>query len=173
MTNDKETKLDDSSKLDPGHNKTRKVLRIAGPILLVIGFLLFATIILGFIGIPLIFAGAVMTIYGYMGKVARYTAGEMAPVGKDTFNYVATGSKEGISAVASAIGEGLKEGGVSLGGESKESVRCHKCNSVQDADAKFCDDCGTALLKSKPCPGCAELNDADAKFCDNCGQSIA
>ena len=159
---------DDSSRLDPGHNKSRKVLRVVGPILLVVGFLLLATIILGIIGIPLIFVGGVMTMYGYMGKVARYTAGEMAPVAKDTFNYVATESKEGVTAVASAIGEGL-----AAGGESKESIRCHKCNSVQDIDAKFCDDCGTALLKSKPCPNCNELNDADAKFCDNCGDKLA
>ena len=168
MMRDKETKIDDGSRIDPGHNKTRKTLRIAGPILLGVGLLLTATIILGFFGIPLIFIGGVMTMYGYMGKVARYSAGEMAPVAKDTFNYVATESTEGITAVASAIGQGLKEGE-----ETKESIRCHKCNSVQDKDAKFCDDCGAAILKNKQCPGCDELNDPDAKFCDNCGGNLA
>lgn len=177
---------DGGSKIDPGHNKPRNVLRIVGPIILGLGVLL---IVIGiasffmsmggfeppkyfwcaFLGIPLVFVGGVMTQFGYMGKVARYAAGEMAPVAKDTFNYVATESKEGITAVAGAIGQGLKDGGISLGAEIKDYVRCHKCNSIQDADAKFCDDCGTTLVKNKQCPICNELNDPDAKFCDNCG----
>ena len=181
---------DDSSRIDPGHSGIRDVLRIVGPILLLIGIGLIATAIINFamafggsepprlfwcffLAFPFLIVGTPMTQFGYMGKVARYTAGEMAPVAKDTFNYVATESKEGITAVASAIGEGLTAGGVALGGENKESVRCHKCNSVQDADAKFCDDCGTALLKNKQCPGCDELNDPDAKFCDNCGHDFS
>ena len=111
---------DDSSKIDPGHSGIRDVLRVVGPIVLGLGLLL---IVIGmvsffaamtsfgdppkyfwccFLGGPLVFVGIVMTAYGYMGKVARYTAGEMAPVAKDTFNYIATESKEGITAVASA-----------------------------------------------------------------------
>ena len=189
MNND-DTKIDDGSRIDPNHRDIRDVLRIIGPIVLGLGLLLIAIGMISFFGAfgsfgppkyfwccflggPLLFVGIVMTSYGYMGRVARYTAGEMAPVAKDTFNYVATESTEGITAVASAIGEGLTAGGVALGGETKESVRCHKCNSVQDANAKFCDDCGTALLKNKPCPGCDELNDPDAKFCDNCGHNFS
>jgi len=109
-----------------------------------------------------------------MGKVARYAAGEMAPVGKDTFNYVAKGTQEGVKAFAGALGEGLSEGlggglgiGAVAGGGVK--VRCHKCNELLEDDAKFCSNCGAAISKSKACPQCSELNDPDAKFCDNCG----
>jgi len=48
-------------------------------------------------------------------------------------------------------------------------VRCPKCNEENDADAKFCKECGAAVAKTAHCPDCGELNDADANFCDNCG----
>ena len=121
--NDNGTKIDDGSRIDPGHSNVRNVLRVVGPILLGLGILFFIAgavsffIAFGgmeapkliwapFVGILFMGIGGPMTQFGYMGKVARYAAGEMAPVAKDTFNYVATESKEGITAVASAIGEG-------------------------------------------------------------------
>jgi RNA polymerase subunit RPABC4/transcription elongation factor Spt4 len=122
-----------------------------------------------FVGMPLLFAGGVMTSLGFMGKVMRYQAQEMAPVAKDTFNYVAEGTKEGIKTVAGAVGQGLAEGGLGLGGSGQTKVRCHKCNALVETEAKFCSACGVALGKSKPCPQCGEVNDPDAKFCDNCG----
>jgi len=80
---------------------------------------------------------------------------------------MAEGTREGVKAVAGAIGQGLREGG--LGGAPQTVVRCHKCNALAQADAKFC---GQSLGKTKPCPGCRELNDPDAKFCDNCGHAF-
>ena len=133
-----------------------------------------------FIGFPLMFAGLVMTMFGYAGKMARYQAAEIAPVQKDTFNYMADGTKDGVRTVANAAGEGLV-GGFAAGGltgagaaaaDSQPGVRCHKCNFVETADAKFCSKCGAAMEKSKPCPACNELNDPDAKFCDNCGEAL-
>jgi ribosomal protein L40E len=128
--------------------------------------------------------GIGMTSYGYMGRVARYVAGEIAPVGVDTFNAVAAGSQNGIRTVSKAIGEGLGQAvgaaraGVAAAGTDSASagkvvVRCHKCNADNAAGAKFCAQCGAALGKTKPCPKCGELNDPDAKFCDNCGQACA
>ena len=46
-----------------------------------------------------------MTKFAYMGKVARYSAAELAPVAKDTLNYIAKESSEGISSVAQTIKE--------------------------------------------------------------------
>ncbi|MHC4212200.1 MAG: zinc ribbon domain-containing protein [Planctomycetota bacterium] len=175
-------------RIDPGHNRIRKKLRIIGPILLGVGVLLtgiafgsFALsfifdispfgLFLAFIGMPLTFAGAVCCMYGYMGKLARYTAQETAPVGKDTFNYLADGTQEGVRAVAGAIGQGLREGMSQNGGESK--LRCSQCGSGQDSDAKFCDDCGAAINKERICPKCDNRNDGDARFCDNCGQELS
>lgn len=127
-----------------------------------------------FAGFPMVFLGLVMTIWGFAGAAARYAAGEIAPVGKDTFNYLADGTEDGVKTVAGAIGAGLAEGlGSQPDREAARIVRCHKCNADNDADAKFCSQCGAALSKTRPCPDCAELNDPDAKFCDNCGRELA
>jgi membrane protease subunit (stomatin/prohibitin family) len=156
--------------INPGHEKTRKKLRIAGIICLVAGLPLSC---IG-IGIPLIFVGLVMTMYGFAGKMARYQAAEIAPVQKDTFNYMADGTKGGVKTVANAAGEGLATG-FAAGGmnavptNANAGIRCHKCNFIETPEAKFCSSCGAAMEKSKPCPACKELNDPDAKFCDNCG----
>jgi RNA polymerase subunit RPABC4/transcription elongation factor Spt4 len=173
--------------INPGHNAVRDTLRIVGPIIALAGLTL---IIVGmadffhsfgrfgpprlfwcpFVGMPLLFVGLVLSSYGYMGKVLRYTAEETAPVGKDTFNYLAEETREGVQTVAGAIGQGLREGG--LGGTAPTMVRCHKCNALAPAEAKFCGQCGQSLGKTKSCPGCREWNDPDARFCDNCGRAF-
>jgi ribosomal protein L40E len=174
--------------IDPGHNDVRKTLRVVGPVVALagLGFIIVDLVDFfhafggsggepklfwcGFVGIPLLFVGAVLTSYGYMGKVMRYVAEETAPVGKDTFNYLADGTREGIKTMAGAIGGGLREGG--LGGGAQTMVRCHKCSALAPADAKFCSQCGHALGKTKSCPQCQELNDPDARFCDHCGHAF-
>lgn len=182
-------KPDSENPIDPGHRAPRDLFRILGPIILGLGILMIVIsmveffslfgsmreprfIWMPFLGIPLLFVGGVMTQFGYMGKVARYMAQEMAPVGKDTFNYVADGTKDGVQTVAAAVGQGLATGGVALGGKPATKVRCHKCNALAEDGAKFCPQCASPLGKTKPCPNCRELNDPDAKFCDNCGQTI-
>jgi ribosomal protein L40E len=174
--------------IDPGHKSIRNVLRIVGPIVTAIGLIL---ILIGFVsffrsvgsfgppkyawcpfvGMPLLFVGIVMTSAGYMGKMMRYQAQEVAPVAKDTLNYMADGTRDGIKTVAGAIGQGLREGGFGSSSSTETKVRCHKCNALNEVDAKFCSRCGQALTKSKPCPQCSEMNDPDARFCDNCGHA--
>ncbi|MBN1124982.1 MAG: zinc ribbon domain-containing protein [Sedimentisphaerales bacterium] len=177
----------DQNKIDPQHSAIRAILRTIGPIVLIMGilftivgvassFLSFGSGIprlfwCAFVGLPLIGIGSMMIKLGYMGRISRYMADEMAPVAKDTINYMAEGTRQGVKTTARAFAEGLAEGGVPLtkaeGMETK--VRCHKCNSVADEHARFCDQCGAPVVKTKLCPECNELNDPDAKFCDNCG----
>lgn len=45
-----------------------------------------------------------------MGKIFRFSAGELAPVGKDTFNYMALGTKKGVSDVSEAFFQGRSHG---------------------------------------------------------------
>jgi len=52
------------------------------------------------------FIGLVMCKFAFMGKVARYAAGELAPVGKDTFNYLAKETKVGVTDVSEAFYDG-------------------------------------------------------------------
>ena len=122
-----------------------------------------------FVGIPLLGVGVAICKFAFMGQVARYVANEVAPVGKDTFNYMAHGTRDGVRDLATAVGDGLRSSGFA---DPSRIVRCHKCNSDNDAVANFCSGCGSALRKSKECSNCHELNDPDARFCDNCGQAI-
>lgn len=174
--------MPDEEKINPGHTNVRSLLRVIGPITLAVGGL-FVLIGFGsffasfghagtpryfwcaFVGMPLLFVGGVMTMYGFMGAITRYQAGEVAPVGKDTFNYMAEGTRTGVRTMASAAGAGLADG--MSGGETI----CPSCGRPNDQDAKFCDDCGAAM--SKACPNCGATNDGDAKFCDNCGSGLA
>lgn len=47
-----------------------------------------------------------------------------------------------------------------------------ECGNVNDADAKFCDECGKAKSTKKVCKNCNAENDDDAKFCRRCGQKF-
>jgi RNA polymerase subunit RPABC4/transcription elongation factor Spt4 len=173
----------EEEKIDRGHKGLRDSFRVLGPVValtglifIVVGMVSFFSAFGGFepprhfwcvfVGMPILFVGLLLCKLGYMGRVARYVAGEIAPVGKDTINYMAEGTKEGIKTVATAIGEGLRGTGTN---EQETMVRCHKCNNLEEAGAKFCSACGAALGKTKACPTCKELNDPDEKFCDNCG----
>ncbi len=183
-------KRNDDNRIDPGHSGPLKLFRTLGPMILGLGVLLIVIamveffslfgsmrdprfIWMPFLGIPMLFVGGVMTQFGYAGKVARYMAQEMAPVSKDTFNYLADGTQEGVKTVAAAVGQGLATGGVALGGKPATKVRCHKCNALAEEGSRFCPQCASPLTKTKPCPNCRELNDPDAKFCDNCGQGLS
>jgi uncharacterized membrane protein len=122
-----------------------------------------------FVGFPLIFVGGVISALGYAGKMARYAAGEVAPVGKDALNYMAHGIKGAVGELAGAIGAGLRGEAAS---DSPSVVHCPECDVDNDADAKFCKACGAKINAAITCPACSEANDPDAKFCDNCGQSL-
>jgi hypothetical protein len=110
--------------------------------------------------------GAQLTMVGFMGAIARYQAGEIAPVGKDTFNYLADGTRDGVKTVASSIASGIADG---LSPEVVEELRCGGCGEKNDGDASFCKKCGAVLAVSLTCPACNESNDPDATFCNHCG----
>ena len=69
-----------------------------------------------FIGMPLLFVGGVMTMFGFLGAFQRYVAGESAPVAKDVVNYMGENIQPGVTSIAKAVAEGIKEG---LGEEQK------------------------------------------------------
>ena len=173
--------------IGPRHRSAQRVLRVVGPLVALTGlvFVVIGAVSLfsageefgpprhfwcGFVGLPLLFVGLVMTGYGFMGALARYGAGEIAPIAKDTFNYMAAGTSDGVRSLAQAVGEGLAEG---RGGSAPNTVvLCHKCNAENSIGSRFCSQCGASLGKTKPCPACGELNDPDSNFCDNCGQAF-
>ncbi|MBN1845412.1 MAG: zinc ribbon domain-containing protein [Sedimentisphaerales bacterium] len=180
--------------IDPGHRGSRGVLRVLGPVLMVGGLVLLVVgfgSVLGriagfgdsarafgpprhiwciFVGMPIFFVGMVLTKFGYLGRVSRYLAQEIAPVGKDTFNYLAEGTRDGVETIAGAVGKGLASG--MTGAHDAVVRRCPACHRLADDDDRFCSECGASLEKDKPCPRCGRPNDPDAKFCDKCGKEL-
>ena len=110
------------------HRSARSFLRVAGVLVAVVGllFLIIGTVSFFsafggggpprlfwccFIGLPLLFIGSVMCMYGFMGALARYAAAEQVPVAADAMTDLAEGTKGAIKTVARAAAEGFREGG--------------------------------------------------------------
>jgi hypothetical protein len=175
-----------SSNIDPNHQQTRGILRVVGPLILLVGlgfmvvgfgsfFMAFGShsppryFWCAFVGMPLLFVGIVTTAIAFMGRVQRYVAGESLPVAKDSVNYMADGTKGAVRTMATALGEGLRAG---MDGKTDSAEQaCSACGETNDDTAKFCKSCGKPLAKT--CAACGEANDVDAKFCDNCGGKLA
>jgi len=118
--------MNENKMRSPNHAAVRRVLCIGGPLIALAGVVF---IIIGiasfftafgtgeppssfwcvFVGMPLLFVGAVMCQIGFLGAFARYVAGETAPVAKDVVNYMGENTQPGIKAVAKAITEGVIE----------------------------------------------------------------
>jgi zinc-ribbon domain len=154
--------MSEESKIDPKHSLSRRILRTLGPIIASLGLLLtvigFGSFFTSFgtfeppryfwcvfLGLPLLFVGVALCMFAYLGSVTRYMSGEAAPVQKDTFNYLAEGTKEGVRTFATAVGEGIATG---LHSSGSGTVRCPNCQADNDRDAKFCKHCGTALARA-------------------------
>jgi RNA polymerase subunit RPABC4/transcription elongation factor Spt4 len=59
--------------------------------------------------------------------------------------------------------------------DSPSQIRCPKCNTLVNATAKFCPQCGAQItLPPAPevCPKCGAKLPSGAKFCPDCGQKI-
>jgi hypothetical protein len=112
---------------NPKHDRTRSILRklgmlIAGVglIFLIVGMASFFIAFGGggpprlfwccFVGMPLVFVGGVMCMFGFMGAVFRYTAAEQVPVATDAISDLADGTQESVKTMARAAAAGVKEG---------------------------------------------------------------
>src|SRR5687768_9840276 len=56
-----------------------------------------------FVGMPLLFLGTTMCMFGFLGAAQRYVFGETAPVAKDAVNYMGGNTQPGVRAVAAAV----------------------------------------------------------------------
>ena len=54
----------------------------------------------------------------------------------------------------------------------KISMKCNKCQSELESDARFCSSCGSAVIIDKFCSNCGHKLDGVANFCDSCGAKI-
>ena len=156
--------MDEESKLDPRHDRTRQALRTIGPLLAGTGLLLMVVGIgsffaafgtfeppsyfwCAFVGMPLFAVGLMLSRFGFLGAVIRYQAGEIAPVAKDTVNYMAEGTQAGVKTLAAAVAEGIATG---LSHRESTAEHCPKCGQGNDSDASFCKHCGEVLTGRTP-----------------------
>jgi class 3 adenylate cyclase/tetratricopeptide (TPR) repeat protein len=51
-----------------------------------------------------------------------------------------------------------------------DSVKCLSCGTANDADRKFCGECGTPLTRA--CASCGTSNPPNVKFCGECGSPL-
>jgi hypothetical protein len=50
-------------------------------------------------------------------------------------------------------------------------MKCRACNTEVSDDAKFCLECGAALVLK--CASCGAIHPPQAKFCSSCGAAVA
>jgi hypothetical protein len=94
-----------------------------------------------FVGIPLLAVGGWLLQAGFMGAGARYASGELAPVAKDTAHYLTDG--EGFLGVGTTTSGSTSSATPAAG--SATGPYCRSCGTRNDADARFCDSCGTTM----------------------------
>ena len=175
--------------IDPRHKEVRGVLRIVGPLVLAAGLLLLGIGVASFfssmgsfepprffwcafLGIPVLFLGLVLSAPAFLGSTSRFLSAEVAPVQKDTFNYLASGTSEGVRTLAEAVGQGFAAGAGAGNAGIEQTVPCPKCQAPNQPGAQFCAQCG-ADTRPKACPSCKARNEPTARYCNQCGTALA
>ena len=130
------------------HERTKRILKIVGPIVAAAGLIL---AVVGFVSF--------FSSFGGDGMPSLFWC---AFVGMPVF---VIGLGITFTAFRREIATYQKNESAPVINEFAED-----CGEKNDADAKFCKNCGAALRKV--CPDCGEQNDADAKFCKSCGKSL-
>ena len=123
-----------------------------------------------FIGFVLIAVGVYTTFFAHAREISSYTASSVAPVIKDTAEYLAPTTNNVVKGIAGSISEGIAQGKSAVNKNGEEVVVCQKCRKKNHKDAKFCSNCGSELIRKKFCSICGSKLESDAKFCPNCGQ---
>lgn len=83
--------------------------------------------------------GLQLLALGNLGRIARYQMAETLPPTMDAARHAAPVVSEVAHEIAAAVGEGWR------GGEPLAERVCAACQTPNDADARFCDACGTAF----------------------------
>lgn len=154
--------------MDEKHLKTKKRLKIAGIVCLIVGGVcsiiglidLFVSgffngempklFFLVFIGFPLLGLGSSLTAFGFKKEVSTYIKNETVPVTNEFLHDI----KPGISMVKDAAKE--------------EKISCPNCQNEIDKKAEFCPQCGKQLKKT--CSICGNDKDPlDSNYCSKCG----
>lgn len=161
--------MDDNDNKNLKHEKTKKILKIVGPVVALCGL---GLAIMGFVdmiistqneempslfwglmaGLPMLGIGGMICLMGYRRELSRYVKNESVPV----INEAGEEITPAVSAIAGAV-------------KGTEENICPHCGKGNADDAKFCRHCGGELTIT--CPVCGEKV-KDGKFCEKCGAKL-
>lgn len=156
--------------MNNSHKNKKKLFKILGLILLVIGLLLsiggfvsfaFSFInqtfnplfFLTFIGFPMIAISLFLLMLGFKKEMNTYIKNEDIPVVKETFQDI----KDEMSDFVDIVNE--------------RDIICPNCKERNDPTSTFCKKCGSKIGNIK-CPYCNQLIDNDSMFCPKCGNRL-
>lgn len=156
------------------HEKLKKRLKIAGFILLAVGFVctvvgmanFFSSAMGGdgempklfwlmFIGVPCLGVGGSLLGFAYRREIMNFNKNESVPVINDAAGEIAPAVRNIAEAVKTA--------------DEKPTVKC-VCGEENPAGSKFCRKCGRSL--AGVCPDCGKEVGANDEFCNNCGAKL-
>lgn len=166
--------MPDKNTRSPEHEKTKKILKIAGGIVLAAGIVFavvgFIDIFSGFgsgnppslfwclmVGFPAIAIGCSMLTMGFRREINTYVKNESVPV----INEAAGELHPAIGDVISAAREAQN---------AEETAVCPACGERNEKGSKFCKGCGKPLRSV--CPACGKDIPSDSAFCNHCGAKL-
>lgn len=111
------------------------------------------------------------------GKMSEFTQYQTAQAIRDAANNPNGGS--GFAGVGVGLGAAMAMGSA-MNKSNQQTVQpqsitdnvCTNCGKPLAPDAKFCSNCGTAVVTKKFCGNCGAKVDGNAKFCSNCGKQL-
>ena len=118
-------------------DKKRKIIRIAGIVLLIVAAILIIWgisdfgVVQFFLGGICMMVGFFLTNIGFMGKMDRFVKSETVDNTADSINHILDKTKDNIKEIIP-------------GSSSKQRV-CPKCNAINDIEHTYCFDCGEKI----------------------------
>lgn len=114
-----------------------------------------------------------MAAAGNMNDYMRFkTAQAMGDAAKQEGGEAGQGVGLGMGAGLGMMIPGMIQQSMKQGEQQSQGsgIACPKCNTPQEAGAKFCNNCGTAL--SLFCAKCGNPIPSGSKFCPQCGEAV-
>jgi predicted RNA-binding Zn-ribbon protein involved in translation (DUF1610 family) len=89
---------------------------------------------------------------------------------KDVSNFISEYLEQNGHTLIYAYTEEQNQNTGSIEETKKSQLKCPSCNANISKDSKFCNECGTSLLKK--CSKCNADNSVNSKFCKECGNTF-
>lgn len=116
--------------------------------------------------------GIYAVFFAHGREILSYGASTIAPVVGETVSYMADKTAPAIEKVVGSVASGIS-GGIAAGkNKVTKKLKCPKCEALNEADAKFCGNCGAKFKVERFCSNCGQKLEQDAKFCSSCGAKV-